>query len=466
MVKSFLKTLNMKKSSYISLFAACTIAFTSCESAINNFMVDDTVALLNPGLVKTNIYLGLDNPTEVYVLKSGKGFQGADVSISVDDAVLTTYNETAAQQLSSVPSDCYTVTVSSLHINADDYQVPFVINWNRERLADALAANPNIGLPLRMSVNASEDVNVNEDRLTTIIQPVIEQPVVALASSGYQVGLMPTRKSTLEELVYMDVQTNFIPNEDIEYTLSIDPSLVDEYNAEKGTKYKVLPESAYKLDLEGWTIKKSMKSNRFHFTFMREALIPEDGHSLFGDFILPIRLNSVSMSNIDENKSYVLYSVSVVASKIDKSKWSIYSCSSDIRTIPNWEKVEGNFPPEYLIDGTTNTHWRSIWSKPTSLPIEIVIDFGMDRDLYRVGIEAPTSTNRKYFNSKTGSVEVALSPDGPWTKVADWTNPSKGSSAYEFGVEPSTCRYMKIIINESWDGTSKIAISEISAWGE
>lgn len=460
--------MNMKKSSYISLFAACAIAFTSCESAIDNFMVDDTVALLTPGLVKTNIYLGLDNPTEVYVLKSGKGFQGADVSIIVDDAVLTEYNESAAQKLSAVPSDCYTITVGSLHINAGDYQVPFVINWNRERLADALAADSNIGLPLRMNVNGDDNLNVNENRLTTILQPVIEQPVIALVSSGYQVGLMPTRKSTLEELVYMDVQTNFIPTEDIEYTLSIDPTLVDEYNAQKGTKFKVLPESAYKLDLEGWTIKKSMKSNRFHFTFLREALIPEDGPSIFGDFILPIRINSVSMSNIDENKSYVLYTVSVVASKIDKSKWTIYSCSSDIRTIPNWEKVEGNYPPENLIDGTTNTHWRSIWSDPNEkLPIEVIIDFGMDRDLYRVGIEAPTSTNRKYFNSKAGSIEVALSPDGPWTNVADWTYPSKGSSAYEFNVEPSTGRYMKVIFKESWDGsTSKMAISEISAWGE
>ncbi|MDE7458955.1 MAG: DUF1735 domain-containing protein, partial [Muribaculaceae bacterium] len=344
----------MKKISYLSIFAAYAIAFTSCESAINNYMVDDTVALLNPGLVKTNVYVGLDDPTEVYVLKSGKGFQGADVSISVDNAVLSAYNETATQQISQIPSDCYTITVSSLHISADDYQVPFVINWNRDRLAEALAENPNIGLPLRLSVSSS-DIIVNENRLTTIIQPVVEQPVVAFSQSGYQTGLMPTRKSTLEELVYMDVKTNFIPSEDIDYTLSIDPTLVDEYNEQKGTNYKVLPVEAYDLNLDGWTIKKSMKSNRFHFTFYREALIPENGPSKFGDYILPIRLKSVSMSSVDESNAYVLYSVSVVASKIDKSKWTIYSCNSDIRTVDNWEKVEGNYPPEYLIDGTTNT---------------------------------------------------------------------------------------------------------------
>ncbi len=455
----------MKKISYLSIFAACALGFAACDSAINNYMVDDTVALLNPGLVTTNVYLGLDNPTEVYVLKSGKGFQGADVSISVDDVVLSTYNASAAQSISLIPADCYTLTVSTLHINPDDYQVPFVITWNRDRLADALAANPNIGLPLRLSVN-STGVNINDERLTTIIQPVIEQPLVSLVSSGYQIGLMPTRKSTLEELVYMDVQTNFIPSEDIDYTLAIDPTLVEEYNQEHNTDFQVLPEGAYDLALDGWKIKKSMKSNRFHFTFKREALIPADGPSTFGNFMLPIRLQNVSSSNIDQSKAYVLYTVTVVASKIDKSKWTIYSCNSDIRTIPNWDKVEGNYPPEFLIDGTTNTHWRSIWTEPTEMPVEVVIDFGVDRDLYKIGIEAPTSTNRRYFNSKAGTVEVSLSPDGPWTKVADWSYPSKGTSAYEFDVKPSTGRYLKFIINESYDGTSKMAISEISAWGE
>ena len=93
----------MKKISYLSIFAAFGIAFTSCESAINNYMVDDTVALLTPGLVQTNVYLGLDDPTEVYVLKSGKGFQGADVSIAVDEVVLSTYNSTASQQITHIP---------------------------------------------------------------------------------------------------------------------------------------------------------------------------------------------------------------------------------------------------------------------------------------------------------------------------------------------------------------------------
>lgn len=167
--------MKMKHNLYIGLFA-CAIALTACDSAINNFMVDDTVALLTPGLVKESVYLGLDNPTEVYVLKSGKGFSGANVSISVDNEVLATYNATVDKPIAAMPEDCYTITVSSLSLSPDDYQLPFRISWNRDRLAAVLADNPNVGIPLRLKVG-SEGVNVNEDRLTTIIQPVIDIPL-------------------------------------------------------------------------------------------------------------------------------------------------------------------------------------------------------------------------------------------------------------------------------------------------
>ncbi len=456
----------MKRNTYIGLFVACAAAMTSCESAINNFMVDDTVSLLTPGLVKDNVYMGLDDPYEVYVLKSGKGFQSAKVSISVDPAVLAEYNSTADVHLSMMPEDCYEMTLSTLELSVSDYERPFLISWNRERLAEVLAADANIGLPLRLTVE-STDVNVNESRLTTIIQPSIETPMISLSSSGLVTGLMPTRRSSIKEDVYMTVETNYIPKEDISYRLVVDPSIVEDYNATHNTDYMVLPEEAYSLEADGWQVKKNMKSGRYKFTFNREALIPENGASRFGEYILPVRLETNS-SLANPDKSVMLYSVSVVAAKIDKSKWSVYSCNSDIRTIENWEKTEGDYIADYLIDGTTNKSWRSIWSKATDYPLphEICIDFGVDRSLYKITIDAPTGVNRRHYNSKAGKVLLADAPEGPWTTIGLWEYPSKGSASYTFDVEPAMGRYMKFVIDESFDGTSKMMIAEISAWGE
>lgn len=454
----------MKRNTYISLFVASAAIMSSCESAIDNFMVDDTVSLLTPGLVKDKVYIGNDDPYEIYVLKSGKGFQGARVSIAVDETVLEKYNEEASAKLAMMPADCYKLTLASLELVASDYQKPFLLEWDRERLEAVLADNPNVGLPLRLSVEG-DNVNVNGERLTTIIQPSLDMPLLSLTSSGLVQGLMPTRRTSLKEDVYMTVVTNYIPKKDIGYKLIVDPSLVDSYNEEHGTSYLLLPEDAYSLSQDGWQVKKNMKSARYKFTFNREALIPEDAGSRFGDYILPVRLES-SDAQVDSHKNVMLYVVSVVAATIDKNKWSIYYCNSDVRNVENWEQVEGNYIPEYLIDGTTNTSWRSIWSTPTDMPHEIGVDFGDVHSLYKITINAPTGANRRYFNSKSGSVSLSMSPDGPWVKIADWTYPSKATASYTFEVEPATGRYMKFCIDESFDGTSKMMIAEISAWGE
>lgn len=454
----------MKRKTYISLFVACVALMSSCERAIDNFMVDDTVSLLTPGLVKDKVYVGLDDPYEVYVLKSGKGFQSARVSISVDRSVLDEYNATAAAKLEMMPSDCYELTVPTLELAVSDYQRPFLIGWNRDRLAGVLAENPDIGLPLRLTVEG-DDVNVNESRLTTIIQPSIETPMLSLSSSGLVTGLMPTRRSSMREDVYMTVSANYIPKSDIDYTLTVDPSLVGEYNESHGTDYILLAEEAYILEPEGWQVKKNMKTGRFKITFNREALIPENGPSKFGDYVLPVRLETNS-AIADPDKSVLLYTVSVVAAKIDKSKWTVYSCNSDIRTVADWEKTEGDYVADYLIDGTTNKSWRSIWTSPVDLPHEICIDFGVERSLYKITIDAPTGSSRRYYNSKSGIVEIAYAPEGPWTKIADWKYPTKTTPSYTFDVEPSTGRYMKFVIDESFDGSAKMMIAELSAWGE
>lgn len=459
----------MNKKSYISLLAAA-IAITGCESDINNFMVDDSVWLLTPGLVEESVYSGLDSPCEIYVLKSGKGFQGATVSIEVDNTVLDDYNASAPKTvLSALPSDCYTLSADKITLDKGDYTKPFTITWNFDRLSQALASNPNQAIALRMP--KPEGINYDEsrfdaNRLTTIIQPKIVTASVGLASSGLYTGLMPTRRSALVEKVYMNVTANFIPANDIDYTISVEPALLDEYNQANGTDYKLLPSEAYELSASSWTLKKSMNTSRFSFKFYREALIPENGPSHFGEYILPLRLSGLSSSLVNAGKDYVLYRVSVVASEIDKAKWSVLSCNSDVRTITNWDKVEGDYIPDYLIDGTSNKYWRSIWSETQTLPYEIVLDLGTVRDLYRLGIESPASSHRKYFNSKAGRVETAESPEGPWTHNSAWTYPSKTSASAVFDLQPVSTQYIKIIIDESFDGGYKMAIGELNLWGE
>lgn len=448
---------------YFSLIAGTLLTLSSCESKINNFMVDDTVSLVNPGLVEETVYIGLEDNSNVYVLKSGKGFQAAKVHIEVDNTIINEYNETAKIPVSELSTECYSIAVGSLELSKSDYISPFEISWNREKLAEALENDPDLVIPLRLYVE-NEDVNVNLERVTTLIKPNIDTPLISLDKYGYVKGLTPTRRTSLEEDVYISVSSNFIPKDDIDFTLTVDADALDKYNQENGTAYKILPEEAYRLE-KNWTIKKAMTTSRFKFTFVREALIPEDGPSKFGTFILPITMSEVSSSAVNPKQATIFYAVSVVASPIDKSTWSIVECNSEIANDPNPATATDQYPSTNLIDGNSATYWKSLWSVDEPFPYYVIIDLGVDRDLYKIGYEIPSGLNRLQANNKAGYVEASL--DGTnWENIANWIAPSKTTSAVEFEVNPTTARYIKFVITESFSSPHRTAIAEINAWGE
>lgn len=456
----------------------------SCSSDIDNFMVDDTIGLLRPGLVEANVYTGLDDPYKVYAIKAGKGFQSVDVKIAVDDQVITDYNAEidakleadpsakVAAKLTALPADCYSISVSSLGFSKEDYKLPFEIKWNRDRLAEVLAEDANVAIPLRMTVGES-DINVDKNRLTTMIKPVLEVPHIGLEakSTGLIKGFQPTRKSAAEQDVYMKVEANFIAQQDIEYTLEVDPTLVDEYNEAHGTDYQMLPEDAYRTEFEGLTIKKYMSDSRFKFTIVRTALIPDNAPSKFGNYLLPIRLTALSSSNIDNDHNYVLYPVEVVSAEIDKRQWSIVDCNSNIAEDPDETTAKGAYGPEKLIDGLTNTVWHSIWTVEQDLPYIFTIDLGAKVSVFKLEYKSPTGGEKKNSNTKSGYVEGSL--DGEtWTKFGTWEAPNKNAATVNVDIEATSVRYIRFYITEVFGTISKVnnpnatAMAEINVYGE
>lgn len=461
----------MKNKLYITLLAVCAAGLSSCHSDIDNFMVDDTIGFLNSGLVEVTVYKGVEDPLNFYAIKAGKGFQHAEVSLAVDDQVLADYNATAAVTMSAVPSDCYTISISSLSFTTDDYRKAFQITWDRTALEAALEADPNIVIPVSMIV-AETGVQVDESRLTALIKPSMETPTISFEEFGFTTGLTPTRRSATEEDVYKVINANFIAQNDIDIELAFDATLIDEYNEAHGTSYKVLPEDAFRIETYNWTLKKYLNSVRYKFTFVREALIPENGSSKFGSYMIPLRIVSAKTGNIsyriEEGKDFMLYTVDVIAAEIDKGKWTIVSTSADadIANDPDKATSEGDYGPANLIDGTTSKSWRTVWTTSSvTYPMEIVIDLGVERDLYRMGFDNPTGSNRRYANNMSGHFEA--SNDGEnFTNIGTWAASSKTVATVVTDVTPTTARYVKFVIDEVWTPGARTSIAEINMWGE
>ncbi len=461
----------MKNKLYITLLAACAVGFSSCHSDIDNFMVDDTIGLLKSGLVEVEVYTGVQDPLNFYAIKAGKGFQGAQVTLAVNDQVLTDYNEAENTDYTALPSDCYSITVSSLTFTKEDYRKAFEITWNRDALEAALEANPNSVIPVEMSV-AETGVQIDQKRLTALIKPSMETPTIEFAEFNYVIGLTPTRRTATEEDVYKDVNANFIAQHDIDIELACDETLIDAYNEANGTSFQPLPKEAFRIDSYTWTLKKYLNSVRYKFTFIREPLVPENGASKFGSYMIPLRLVSAKTGDVNykitEGKDYMLFTIDVVAAEIDKSKWSIVSASedADIANDPDVNTAKGDYGLDNLIDGTTTKTWRSVWTVNPKLPMEVVIDLGAERDLYKIGFDNPTGANRRYANNKKGHFEASL--DGEtFVNIGEWEAKTQTVANVVAEVTPTTARYVKFVIDEVYKPSeARTSIAEITMWGE
>lgn len=82
----------MKKHKTIQFIVAALFIASACTDDRDNLMVNDQIGLLHSTYTETEIFRGMDTPYQLFVIKSGKGKQEAEVSISVDETVLQSYN--------------------------------------------------------------------------------------------------------------------------------------------------------------------------------------------------------------------------------------------------------------------------------------------------------------------------------------------------------------------------------------
>ena len=82
----------MKKHKTIQFIVAALFIASACTDDRDNLMVNDQIGLLHSTYTETEVFRGMDTPYQLFVIKSGKGKQEAEVSISVDETVLQSYN--------------------------------------------------------------------------------------------------------------------------------------------------------------------------------------------------------------------------------------------------------------------------------------------------------------------------------------------------------------------------------------
>lgn len=455
----------MKRNISKLLAVICIALISSCQDDRNNDMVNDKIGLLNPETTVAKVYVGDNTPYYLYVVKSGKGMQGGEVSIAVDEAVLANYNTEKGTSLQMLPNDCYTIVQTHLSLDDSDYRKAFEVKWDMEHLS-ALQTTTNYALPVQLTVN-DNSLEFSSERMATVIIPQLVKPYLGFNTPGlYSPTLMPTVDDFDVRELYVKVVTNYDNKSDLAYQIELDPQLIIDYNKKNGTNYKMIPEGTCVLEKTTLTIPKNLNEGYSKILLYKKGLIPDKETYLFGEYIIPIRITTVSKYSINPDAAYLLYPVSFQPDKLDKTKWEVLEYNSCITQEPQYAGMARG--PEKMLDNNLTTFWGSKWDAPKPFPYYFIFDMGQEYSLFRLGFQNPTGADVWRGNAKAGYVEV--SPDNKtYTKIADWSAPDRPTRAVMFDVSMIKARYIRFVITDAFNlavgGGAQIDVAEFNAWG-
>lgn len=304
--------MNMKRNRIIQYLSLAVLLFVSAcsQEYLDEYRVDDKIYLNESGLNTPTVFNWGTYTHDVYVIKGGKGFQGAHVKLVIDEAKLSEFNASNGTSYKIMPDNCYAIKVSELTFGKEDYRKSFQIEFNPEALLQ-LANDAQYVLPCRMEILDHSIEAADSSKMFALLSPTIQQPYLRLKDTGLmKPGASFVSGSDDEYVFYTKVVTNYYNQWDLTYTLETDATALAAYNQAHSTSYKLLPEAAYEYNRSSWNVPKKWNEQYVEVKLKKRGLISENGENLFGDYVLPIRLASVSMYGIDPGANLLLYVVS------------------------------------------------------------------------------------------------------------------------------------------------------------
>lgn len=302
--------MNMKQIIWLCFLPVTLFTMFACKDTRMNYMVDDKVYLLNPGLNETTIFNWGDFTYNLYVIKSGKGQQGATVKLNIDEVIMQKYNTEHHSQYKLLPEDCYTVKVNSLSFNSSDYRQAFLVDLKADKIAELQKnSTETYALPCQMQVEDNSIETTGTENTISIIVPTVKEPYLELNNPGlFSPGVTLTPASDDIMFIYSKVKTNYYNQWDLSYSLEIDAKILEQYNDTAKVKYQLLPEKAYEFDKSTWVIPARKDDQYIKIQLNKKGLISGNNYQ-FGKYAIPIRLASVSMHKINPQCSTMLYPV-------------------------------------------------------------------------------------------------------------------------------------------------------------
>ena len=439
------------KVNYIGIACLAVLLLTACDESkyeLENLVPEEYHKVLYINKSGTQ-ELTLYNTGELntYAFSVYKG--GSDPSLTASGEIAVHSQEEVdvlyGADYRIIPSGSYSMDTDRLDFASEERSKVVTLSLSTDLIGAAMEANPEATYVLPLYLTSEKD-SVNADkselfiRITDVLTPAMGFTDTDIQPLSYTYGF---NTESVEVGFGLDTDNNW----DVECQFVVDPGYVTAYNAENGTAYKLFPEGNYSFE-DVVTLPTGTSTTDLAVTLNGNGLTP-------GEYMLPIRLDNVSLFNIAENAVYPLV-VRVVGIKLDRAGWSIQA-NTEERT----GEGAGNGVVTCLLDGQLSTFWHSQWSGGSiPLPHEIVVDMKKETTLTNISL---TERQHDSYRDVKGGEFFVSSDKLNWTAVGAF-EAQKVLEEQIFSITPTKGRYFKIKITDSYRASNS-SLAEINAYG-
>jgi hypothetical protein len=387
-----------------------------------------------------------DNKYTLLVVKGGSKpdlTAAADVRVLSQEELDDKYSNPEGVRYKILGDICYYLDATHLDFSASDRYKAITIYLKPQSVKAAVESDPTATwvLPLCL-VSKTDSINAEKNemflKVTGVIMPTLGfvDASLNLKVYDYGVGASISEKITIG----FDTENKW----DVSYELAVDEDYIATFNADSGTVFKALPEGTLWSVPESMTLPNGTTITSLTVSVTINSQLPP------GDYMLPIRIKSVSKFEISSSKNVYPLAIRIMGPLLDRTDWTAEANSES-----------GN--AGYILDNDPNTKWESDWWTPAPLPHELIID---TKEEYTFSQLAMThrNDNLQYADTKGGEFYVS-SDKAEWTKVGNFTM-KKVFDAQVFAITPTKGRYIKIKITQTYESNRPYGnLSEVNAYG-
>lgn len=341
----------------------------------------------------------------------------------------------------ALSSDCYSFEAGEVAFASADLYKVMQVSLDPEALSQHIGTDGTYVIPFELSQGSD---SINADLQYLFLIPTVEELTVGFETTGYvDIGdLTGTDMLTVTQTITMPTEDQW----NLECTVEVDETVLDEYNAENGFDLELPDAGAYTIEVAPFT----------EGSTTTEVTITIDPAQLqYGLQALPLRITGTNYSGIGaaEGSETCIIGLNYT---VERSELSAIELTLDMLSAYGTADYDGN-GLEGLIDGRgSGLMWHGDYAYGYNDPtygqyIDIALDSSISHFAYSLW------TRYENANGAPVTTHIYASTDGStWHLIGIVSNEfTEGDEEYDSGVfsyrEPYN--YVRIAVTESNAGS-------------